>query len=186
VDWSITVDGPRPYTFHPGNSGAEVLAGWVDASLTQITTQGQFGELFIRAQDNSVPNCTSCAQWLKWSGWGFGQLTYLHYDTLDSVPTFHPGYAVVDEMPFVIAARVAPEPPAGDFNRNGIVDAADYVVWRSGLGTTHTQEQFDIWRANFGKSSVAAAQLSITPEPSTQFLVVTVASCFALWRRASR
>ena len=25
---------------------------------------------------------------------------------------------------------------AGDFNGNGVVDAADYVVWRKGLGTT--------------------------------------------------
>ena len=27
----------------------------------------------------------------------------------------------------------------GDYNDNGIVDAADYVVWRKGLGTTSTQ-----------------------------------------------
>ena len=37
----------------------------------------------------------------------------------------------------------------GDFNRNGVVDAADYVVWRKNGGA---QEEYDTWRANFGSS----------------------------------
>ena len=36
---------------------------------------------------------------------------------------------------------------AGDYNQNGSVDAADYIVWRNGLGTTYTQEHYTIWRA---------------------------------------
>jgi hypothetical protein len=109
VDWSISVEGPRPYRFHPGNAGANVLTGWVDASPTEITTQGQFGDLFIRAYDNTVSNCTNCQQSLHWSGWGFGYLDYQYYDS-DFVPTYNPSYTVVDEMPFVIASRVVPEP----------------------------------------------------------------------------
>jgi hypothetical protein len=35
----------------------------------------------------------------------------------------------------------------GDFNFDGIVDAADYVVWRMNDGT---QAEYDVWRANFG------------------------------------
>ena len=181
VDWSISVEGPRPYRFHPGNTGAEVLAGWVDASLTEITTQGQFGDLFIRAHENSIPNCTGCAQWLKWSGWGYGQLSYLHYDTSDYVPTFHPGYAVVDEMPFVIASRVAPEPTPGDFDQNGNVDTADYVVWRKGLGTTHTLAELEVWRANFGRT--ASTGISAAPEPTTCILVLIAALLFPVRRR---
>ncbi len=61
VDWSISVEGPRPYTFQPSNPGAQVLSGWVDASLTKITAEGQFGELFVRAYDNTIANCTGCA-----------------------------------------------------------------------------------------------------------------------------
>ena len=45
---------------------------------------------------------------------------------------------------------VGPANLAGDYNQNGTVDAADYVVWRNGLGTTYTQDHYDIWRANFG------------------------------------
>ncbi len=37
----------------------------------------------------------------------------------------------------------------GDFNNDGTVDAADYVVWRN---TDGTQPGFDQWRANFGTS----------------------------------
>ena len=36
---------------------------------------------------------------------------------------------------------------AGDYNQNGIVDAADYSVWRKNDGS---QEGYDTWRANFG------------------------------------
>jgi hypothetical protein len=32
----------------------------------------------------------------------------------------------------------------GDFNNNGIVDAADYVVWRNGLGTTYTPQDYNV------------------------------------------
>ncbi|MEX0612224.1 MAG: autotransporter-associated beta strand repeat-containing protein, partial [Pirellulales bacterium] len=39
---------------------------------------------------------------------------------------------------------------AGDFNSDGVVDAADYVVWRKGLGTTYTQNDYNAWRSNFG------------------------------------
>jgi hypothetical protein len=59
-------------------------------------------------------------------------------------------------------------PLAGDFNADGSVDAADYVVWRKGLGTTHTALQYGIWRANFGKTTASAAVATgNVPEPPT-------------------
>ena len=44
----------------------------------------------------------------------------------------------------------------GDFNLDGTVDAADYVVWRNGLGTTYTQSDYDVWRPTSGKRPAAA------------------------------
>jgi hypothetical protein len=38
----------------------------------------------------------------------------------------------------------------GDFNNDGSVDAADYVVWRR---TGGTQESYNQWRSNFGESN---------------------------------
>jgi hypothetical protein len=57
----------------------------------------------------------------------------------------------------------------GDFNSDGSVDAADYVVWRNGLGTTHTPDQYDVWRMNFGRTAAASGQSlhNAIPEPVT-------------------
>ncbi len=60
----------------------------------------------------------------------------------------------------------------GDFNGNGIVNATDYVVWRNGLGTTYTQNDYNIWRSQFGQTPGSAAGASAgaaatVPEPST-------------------
>ena len=41
---------------------------------------------------------------------------------------------------------IAPGLP-GDYNANGVVDAADYIVWRKGLGTIYTQNDYNVWRA---------------------------------------
>jgi hypothetical protein len=52
---------------------------------------------------------------------------------------------------------------AGDYNNNGAVDAADYVVWRNSLDQSVTlpndttpgmvtAADYDVWKANFGKS----------------------------------
>ena len=55
----------------------------------------------------------------------------------------------------------------GDFNMDGSVDAADYVVWRkNNLG----MEQFNLWRANFGMTGGGGASSGLgganaVPEP---------------------
>jgi hypothetical protein len=63
---------------------------------------------------------------------------------------------------------------AGDFNRNGVVDAADYTVWRDNLGTVYMPNDYDKWKMNFGNSSAggsAAAQIAV-PEPATWLLLI--------------
>jgi hypothetical protein len=73
---------------------------------------------------------------------------------------------------------------SGDFNRNGTVDAADYVVWRKGLNTVFTQFDFNVWRSNFGEefsfgSGIATGfagflpvQSPTVPEPATMFMLI--------------
>ena len=64
----------------------------------------------------------------------------------------------------------------GDFNNDGKVDAADYVVWRKGLGTTHQQNDFEVWRFHFGTSRGSGSGSALpsagqpsaaVPEPAT-------------------
>jgi T5SS/PEP-CTERM-associated repeat protein len=60
----------------------------------------------------------------------------------------------------------------GDFNGNGSVDAADYVVWRK---TDGAQASYDTWRENFGATigSGAGARTNTTvPEPTTIFIAL--------------
>ena len=69
----------------------------------------------------------------------------------------------------------------GDFNHDGTVDAADYVVWRKTLGQTgfalaadgNNNNQidpgdFNIWRANFGQTAGSGSSSNATvPEPAS-------------------
>jgi probable HAF family extracellular repeat protein len=78
---------------------------------------------------------------------------------------------------FVTGVPVMGAPFPGDQNADGTVDAADYVVWRKGLGTIYTPDDYDIWRANFGAvagSGTAANARSAVPEPMTLAMVVMV------------
>jgi hypothetical protein len=62
----------------------------------------------------------------------------------------------------------------GDFNGDHIVNAADYTVWRNGLGSIYTEDDYNLWKSNFGATqpgggSAAAASV---PEPSVLLLCV--------------
>ena len=66
----------------------------------------------------------------------------------------------------VVADELSSAMP-GDFNGDFVVDAADYVVWRNGLGTTFTQADYDVWRANFGQTAGSGAgAVTAAPFPS--------------------
>jgi hypothetical protein len=84
---------------------------------------------------------------------------------------------------------------AGDYNDNGTVDAADYVLWRKLLGTNTqlenegngvtpgmvTQEDYNTWRANFGKTPGAGTVLASVPEPAAGiFAALAVGVVFAV------
>jgi hypothetical protein len=62
---------------------------------------------------------------------------------------------------------------AGDYNGDGKVDAADYVVWRKFDGTP---AGYDRWRANFGATAGSGAAIdsagnSSVPEPTASWLL---------------
>ncbi|HEX2473935.1 MAG TPA: serpin family protein [Lacipirellulaceae bacterium] len=76
-----------------------------------------------------------------------------------------------------LAASANPPTFNGDYNGDGVVDGADYVVWRKNDGTP---AGYDAWRANFGRTMGSAAlSNAAVPEPSganllmAAFLVVT-------------
>ena len=91
-----------------------------------------------------------------------------------------------------VTLTAAPGLVPGDFNGNGTVDAADYTVWRDGLGSTYTPEDYDVWKAHFGQtagsgSAGASPSHTAVPEP---FGIVTITIGVAIvragWPRRTR
>jgi hypothetical protein len=77
-------------------------------------------------------------------------------------PSNESGSVHIDGVSFSVTDPVI---LAGDYNDDGVVDAADYVVWRKYQGTTHMLPNddglgtpvgfahFDLWRSNFGATA---------------------------------
>jgi hypothetical protein len=82
---------------------------------------------------------------------------------------------------------------SGDYNANGVVDAADYVLWRNGgplqneidtPGVVNAAD-YTVWRAHFGQtagSGVGARANFAVPEPAMLFLL-TLAMAVGCLRR---
>ena len=89
----------------------------------------------------------------------------------------------------------------GDYTGDGVVDAADYVLWRDEEGQTGTALQADgnhdhvvdindlnVWRAHFGQTasgSGSGAMQTTVPEPGAVGLVLVAAAGW-LTRRVRR
>lgn len=62
----------------------------------------------------------------------------------------------------------------GDFNADGQVDAADYVVWRDNLGLVFSMDHLQAWIANYGWTAAAPAPQPV-PEPAAAALLAIAA-----------
>ncbi len=73
----------------------------------------------------------------------------------------------------------------GDFNLDGFVDAADYVVWRK----NPDQFNYDEWRTNFGNPAAGAGSINsgAVPEPGILCLLPAVlVALLQCWSRRAR
>jgi hypothetical protein len=71
---------------------------------------------------------------------------------------------------------ILPQPIDGDYNNNGTVDAADYVLWRKNPGAFGGDPAgYNTWRTNFGRTSGSSAVLSggAVPEPGAILLFLS-------------
>ena len=78
---------------------------------------------------------------------------------------------------YLTLSTVAPGTLAGDFNHDGAVDAADYVLIRNIGGD---EAALSVWRSNFGQTSGGG---SAVPEPSTALLCAGMSSLLAFCSR---
>lgn len=80
---------------------------------------------------------------------------------------------------------------SGDYNHNGVVDAADYIIWRRTLGTSIAattgadgsgngvvdQADYDIWRAHFGITAI------VPPSGDYNLNGVVDGADYVVWRK---
>jgi hypothetical protein len=92
----------------------------------------------------------------------------------------------------------------GDYNGDGVVDAADYTVWRDSLGQTGanlpadgdgdgevTEADYTFWRERFGNTASSGSlavdfDRAAVPEPATGVLLLLAMAGFVLFRRGTR
>lgn len=85
----------------------------------------------------------------------------------------------------------------GDYDGNGVVDAADYVVWRNSPTSLQNegaspgvvdQADYDFWRSRFGATAGSGSTVASVPEPGTLFLAGwgMIAGMWASLRRERR
>jgi hypothetical protein len=78
----------------------------------------------------------------------------------------------------LLATDLLPPELAGDFNDDGKVDAADYVLWRKNPDAFGGPGGYGTWRADFGKppgSGSAVGGPDNVPEPASGWLLLCVA-----------
>jgi hypothetical protein len=87
----------------------------------------------------------------------------------------------------------------GDYNADGLVDAADYTLWHDTLGSTADlradgngnfiidEGDFDVWKSLFGTSYAGAGggSAAAVPEPGTWLLSMFAAALLRLRRRVA-
>lgn len=75
-----------------------------------------------------------------------------------------------------------PPPLQGDYNADGRVNAADYVLWRK--NNIDGSAGYNTWRANFGAESAGGASLGFAvPEPACVMSLVVGVICIVMRRR---
>jgi hypothetical protein len=91
-------------------------------------------------------------------------------------------------------------PVAGDYNQNGVVDAADYSVWRDHLGQTFqlpneggsaspgivNAADYDFWKLRFGQTSGSGSVAAAVPEPASVVLASLAAMGAVVWHALAR
>ena len=147
-----------------------------------INLGGDFfgGTLQVLLIDGFVPHGTQSFDILDWGG-SLGGLSFVSVQ----LPTLG-GTLTWDTSQLYTTGVLSVTGMAGDYNDDGNVDAADYVVWRNSLGQGVTlpndttpgivgPEDYTVWRVNFGASAggsgattgLPSSANATVPEPAT-------------------
>jgi murein DD-endopeptidase MepM/ murein hydrolase activator NlpD len=164
------------YVFQQADGVGQLAAIW--AHLHGIDAGDDFDYYFYRPNGTQYAHFHYDAPQIRYGWWLVGI-------DLPSVPDL--GSWTVDfrrNGTTLIADSFEVVSVLGDYNRNGTVDASDYVVWRK---TDGTQSGYDTWRAHFGQTAgigSGASAIVTVPEPATTVLLTLATVGWCLRRGA--
>ncbi|MEO0531698.1 MAG: DUF4465 domain-containing protein [Planctomycetota bacterium] len=123
-----------------------------------------------------------------WTNWDLAALSgasQLHFNLSSTDAGIFglntPAYFAIDDI------RLEVEALPGDYNADGVVNAADYTVWRDTLDNevdrrgagadgdlsgSIDEPDYLVWRDQYGATSIAMSGVSVVPEPTTATVVV--------------
>ena len=145
------------------------------------------GTLQVALIDGFVPHGIQSFDILDWGGSLGGSFVSIQLPTLGGSLTWDTSQLYTTG----VLSVTGPANPAGDFNDDGQVDAADYVVWRNEIGTP---AGYDMWRANFGAAAIgsgtnagpASSADAAVPEPGSLVLAAVLLGSVMMVRRVAK
>jgi Concanavalin A-like lectin/glucanases superfamily len=166
----FAVDGDDDVDTTAGNSPTE---GWDQAPNV---TDSRLTEYFLRSGGATIANGASLSLGKAYDKSVFGAAN----GDLQFVYGFAGGARITGVVSYVTGGVT------GDYNENGVVDAADYTVWRDHLGQMFNLPNRDLanggaistadytsWKTRFGNpGSGGLAELSSVPEPAVVVLLM--------------
>ncbi|MCI0331832.1 MAG: hypothetical protein L0228_01240, partial [Planctomycetes bacterium] len=175
------------------NSGALEIELASPSSYDTVTVAGSAalgGDLLVRLLDGFVPDAIDQFTILT------GQTISGAFDNLTpsgrvQIVGAMGSFQVTIDSTQVMLSNFSLPVLAGDYNDDGVVDAADYVVWRRSLETStpldnetasigiNDQADYDAWRANFG-ASLGSGSGAAVPEPTSTMLAVVATLTFCV------
>ena len=170
--------------------GPATISEWHHLAYVQSLGTASYyydGKLVDETTSDPLPVAADGGFWLGGLAIGVnGEGTLLFNGWIDEVryQSFNPLAAgAFNPTDFLIRSS----PLVGDYNGNGVVDAADYVVWRK---TDGTPAGYNAWRTHFGQpTGSGAAETGATtnsttavPEPTALVLLMFAAASWCLRR----
>lgn len=150
---------------------------------------GQFGtnKQWIEFDEHKPFDADLGGRWLKLGPGPQSDGTGIHLNPSKGTPYFYIGYQPFYEGLIAFdAIRIIQQPVDGDYNGDGVVNLADYTVWRDSLGEmgadlpadgngdqTINAADYEFWKERFAANAAAATiNSAVVPEPASWMAVV--------------